>query len=256
MRQFLARQWGVRRGRAGVCRLAALLCIALLLPVGIGQAASGSRYMFYDKFPANNPRQWSVLALQDGSRTYLASGTYHIVRAHPGVMRGWPLKVAMPAGMQFNAQMQFVSGKDPYEGITLWDDWSNRFVLFAVTPAGEAGLFRHVQGKWTTLVSWRPVAALRTGFGALNTLSVNVDPRSQALGRMFLVNGRPLGSACRDLWASALPKPPLAPELGLFAGLAAGSFSGATHVVVTHASMYQSVDTLQSPACPPPAAGR
>ena len=109
-----------RRRPLIICMLA-----ALLITMGSGlraapsaHAASTATYVFYEKFPANNPEQWNVQTLKDGSQTYLAGGSYHVVRPKPGTMRGWPLQVKVPTGFQFNARLQLLQGKDP----VLWDN--------------------------------------------------------------------------------------------------------------------------------------
>jgi hypothetical protein len=156
----------------------------------------------------------------------------------------------MPSGVQFNAKFEVTAGSGPYEGITFWDDWSNNFVLFAVTPSGQAGIFRHKQGAWSTLVDWRTIQAIHRGLGAINSLSINLDRQSGALGRTFLINGIPMGSPCNDSWRSAIGSEPTLPSRGLFVGLVAGSFSGATHVTVVRASMYDGTNNRPVPMCP------
>jgi hypothetical protein len=212
--------------------------------------ASSSTFVFYEKFPSDNPREWNVQALSDGSKTFLAGGSYHVVRARPGTMRGWPLQVKVPSGFEFNAQLQLVKGSDPYEGISFWDDLANSFVLFAVTPDGNAGLFRHSQKGYKVLVDWRPVASIHHGAGAVNSLSVNLDRYSAARGRTFLINGVPLGRACNDLWRKALGAPPTGPARGLYVGVVAGSYKGASQVLVPLASMYDGTHAGPVPACP------
>src|SRR5690242_14894748 len=112
----------------------AAVCLLLSLPgaLSVAQAtrAGANTFVFYENFPADNPRQWNVQTLKDGSRTYLSAGTYNIVRAKPGTMRGWPLAIAVPTALQFNVKLRIVSGTDPYAGISFWDDLANNFVLF------------------------------------------------------------------------------------------------------------------------------
>src|SRR5579871_325740 len=103
------------------CLLSALfsvLCVSMLT----ARAAGTATYVFYEKFPTSNPEQWHIQTLTDGSKTYLKQGTYQIIRARPGTMRGWPLNVKVPEGFQFNVQLQLIAGSDPYEGVTFWDD--------------------------------------------------------------------------------------------------------------------------------------
>jgi hypothetical protein len=211
---------------------------------------NGSRFVFFEDFPSKNPRQWNVQSLSDGSRTFLAGGSYHIVRSHPGTMRGWPLQVTVPSGFQFNAKFQLAKGQDAYEGIAFWDDLANRFMLFAVTADGNAGLFRHGRTGYSVLVDWRPVASIHRGVGAMNTLTVNMDRVSAAEGRTFLINGVPLGRPCDDAWRKAAGVEPAVPPRGLFVGAVAGSYKGSTAVNVLRASMYDGSNAGPVPACP------
>jgi hypothetical protein len=227
-----------------VIRAVALALVVLAgLPVAAGQAASGPKRMFVESFTPANPRQWSVLSLADGSRTYLSGNTYRIVRAHPGIMRGWPLSVRVPSGVQFTATFKLVSGSDPFEGISFRDDWGDNFDLFAITPGGEAALLRHRHGAWTPLVDWRVVSAVRRGLGSVNTLSVNLDNRSAAQGRTFVINGVPLGKPCDDAWLKVLGNEPRVVGRRLSVGLVAGSFNGAALVAVLQAGMINATQT-------------
>jgi hypothetical protein len=219
------------------------------LPAHAAQATS-STFVFFEKFPSDNPREWNVQSLSDGSKTYVAGGSYHIIRTRPGTMRGWPLQVKVPSGFQFNARFQLVKGADPYEGISFWDDLANSFVLFAVTPDGHAGLFRHDPKGYKVLVDWRPVASIHRGVGVVNSLSVNLDASNAASGRSFLINGVPLGRACNDTWRKALGSPPTAPARGLYVGLVAGTYKGPSQVMVPRASMYDGTHVGPVPACP------
>jgi hypothetical protein len=212
-------------------------------------AQTGSAYVFYEKFSGANIRQWNVQSLSDGSKTYLVAGAYRIVRAQYGTMRGWPLGVHVPVGVEFNAQMQFVKGTDPYEGISFWDDLANNFTLFAITPDGNAGLFRHTKKGYRVLMDWRLVAAIHRGRGAINKLSVNLDRLSAAQGRAFLINGIPLGKACNDPWRKAIGIAPTAPSRGLSIGVVSGSYKGLSDVSVTLASMYDGTHAGPVPSC-------
>jgi hypothetical protein len=146
--------------RTSLCSLIGIIVVLLCAGLLPARAASSATYVFYEKFPSSNPEQWHIQTLGDGSRTYISHGTYQIIRTHPGTMRGWPLAVKVPAGVQFNVQLQLISGSDPYEGVTFWDDLRNNFVLFAITPDGKAGLFRHTAAGYTQLVPWRTVGAI------------------------------------------------------------------------------------------------
>jgi hypothetical protein len=219
------------------------------LPARAAQA-SKSTFVFFEKFPSDNPREWNVQSLSDGSKTFVAGGSYHIVRTRPGTMRGWPLQVKVPSGFEFNAQFRLVKGSDPYEGVSFWDDLANNFVLFALTPDGNVGLFRHGKKGYTVLVDWRPVASIHRGAGAVNSLSVNLDRLNAATGRSFLINGVPLGRACNDLWRKALGTPPTGPVRGLYVGVVAGSYKGPSQVLVSRASMYDGTHAGPVPACP------
>jgi hypothetical protein len=225
-----------------------VLCASL--PVDARPAVLGtSTYVFYEKFPSNNPHRWTTQVLADGSKTYLDSGTYMIVRAHPGLMRGWPMAVRVPAAVEFNAKLAVKAGKDAYEGITFWDDRAGSFVLFAVTPDGQAGLFRHAPGLWKTLVAWRREPAIHRGVGAVNALSVDLDGVSAARGRTFLINGVPLGRPCADSWLASLGSGPSGKAQPLSVGLVAGSFKGSTRLKVTQASMYDGSHLGPVPSC-------
>lgn len=236
-------------------RLPGLLAM-LLLVLGAGLwparpvAAQGSTFVFFEKFPSSNDNQWNVQTLKDGSQTYIKAGAYHIIRPRPGTMRGWPLQVKVPAGFQFNVQLKLVEGVDPYAGVTFWDDLANSFLLFAITPDGKAGLFKHTAKGYTVLLNWRPVATVHKGNGAVNNLSVNMDALSAAQGRTVLVNGVPLGAPCKDTWRAALGKMPAPPAHGLFVGVLAGTYRGPTHVAVLRASMYDGTKAGPVPKCP------
>jgi hypothetical protein len=232
------------------------ICMLVVLGSLIGNtvparavALTGSTYVFYEKFSGDNTRQWNVQSLSDGSKTYLTAGSYRIVRAHPGTMRGWPLGVHVPVGVQFNVQMQVIKGSDPYEGISFWDDLANNFTLFAITPDGNAGLFRHTTKGYAVLMDWRSVSAIHRGNGAINKLSVNLDLLSAAQGRAFLINGVPLGKPCGDIWRAAIGKAPTAPARGLSIGVVAGSYKGLSDVSVNLASMYDGTHAGPVPAC-------
>ncbi len=242
-----------RRKSALFVLVSAILCCLLggFQPLQ-GSRAQGTRFVFFEKFPANNPDQWTVQSLSDGSRTYLKGGTYQIVRIRPGTMRGWPLSVQVPAGFQFNVKLQILSGSDPYAGISFWDDLANSFMFFAIAPDGTAGLFKRTAKQYTTLVDWTPIPSMHKGIGAVNSLSVNLDPLSAALGRTLLVNGKPLGKPCSDRWRSALGKMPPIPAHGFHVGVVAGAFehSNGVHVVVLRASMYDGTHDGPLPRCP------
>lgn len=227
----------------------AMVLAAAVVPAGPARAA-GSTYVFFEKFPPDNPQQWNVQSLSDGSRTYLGAGAYHIVRARPGTMRGWPLHVKVPVGFQFNVRLQLVSGTDPYEGVTFWDDLENSFVLFAITPDGKAGLFRHSASGYSVLVNWQSVPAIHLGKGATNSISVNLDAVSAAQGRTVLINGAALGKRCNDSWRKAMGATPVPPAHGLFVGVVAGAYRGSTHVAVLRASMYDGTGAGPVPKCP------
>lgn len=233
-----------------------VFCLVLLvargvLAVPLAARAAGASFVFYENFPADNPRSWNVQTLSDGSRTYLAGGIYHIVRTKPGTMRGWPLKVKVPVGFQFNLKLRILSGNDPYAGISFWDDLGEQFMLFAITPDGTAGLFRRDAKGFTSLVYWKPEKAIHTGLGAVNSLSVNLDPVSVAEGRTFLINGTPLGTACHDAWRKALGPMPTPPAHGFYVGAVAGAFADSrpVHVEVLVASMYDGTHAGPVPAC-------
>lgn len=231
------------------CGWLCLLLVALCSGLWPVHAAPGSTFVFFEKFSPTNPNQWHVQTLHDGSRTYLTAGSYQIIRSRPGTMRGWPLGVKVPIGFQFNAQLQFIAGKDPYEGVSFWDDLKNSFTLFALTPDGKAGLFRHTAKGYQVLINWRTVGQVHRGLGARNSLSVNLDPVSALTGRTFLINGVPLGKRCRDVWRPAIGKMPIAPKQGLFVGVLAGAYTGATHVAVLRASMYDGSHAGPVPHC-------
>jgi hypothetical protein len=218
---------------------AAGLALGLLSasPATAGRAASQSTQVFLENFPPTNPRQWTLLSLKDGSRTYLAGSSYQIIRAHPGIMRGWPLSIHVPSGMEFSATFKLNSGIDSFEGITFRDDWGDNFDMLAITPGGEAALLRHRVGVWILLVDWRHLAAVHRGVGSVNTLAVNLDKRSASQGRTFLINGVPLGKPCNDPWLRALGNEPRVVGRRLSAGLAAGSFTGSAHAEVIRAGM-------------------
>ncbi len=234
---------------AALCLLPGL---RVALPVAQAAHAGADTFVFYENFPANNPRQWNIQKLSDGSRTYLSSGVYNIVRAKPGTMRGWPLAITVPTAVQFNVRFRIVSGTDPYAGISFWDDLANDFELFAVTPDGAAGLFRRDGKGFTSLVYWKPEAAIHTGLGAVNSLSVNLDPASEAAGRMLLINGTALGAPCKDPWLKALGKRLPTPAHGFHAGVVAGAFadSKSVHVEVQVASMYDGAKAASTSSCP------
>jgi hypothetical protein len=241
-----------------VSRLIAVCCMLLpaSIQAGVSQArasrSAGAGLVFYENFPANNPRHWNVQRLADGSRTSIFGGVYNIVRAKPGTMRGWPLAIRVPAAFQFNVRLRIVSGTDPYAGISFWDDLADRFVLFAITPTGTAGLFRRDAKGFTSLVYWQPEPAIHPGLGAVNTLSVNLDPVDEAKGRTLLINGTPLGARCHDRWLKALGKRPAKPAHGFHVGVVAGAFadSHSVHVAVQAASMYDGANAGAAPACP------
>src|SRR5579875_315639 len=239
------------RRRTSLCSLISIIVVMLCAGLLPARAASSATYVFYEKFPPSNPEQWHIQTLSDGSRTYIAHGTYQILRTRPGTMRGWPLAVKVPTGVQFNVQFQLISGSDPYEGITFWDDLRNNFILFAITPSGKAGLFRHTASGYSELIPWRNVGAIHRGTPSINSLSVNLDPVSAVTGRTFLINGQPLGKPCRDIWRPALGKEPKPPASGFYVGVLAGGYQPQTpaqgrpskpfvptHVAVLHASMY------------------
>jgi hypothetical protein len=167
-------------------------------------------------------------------------------------MRGWPLAVTVPTAVQFNVKLRIVSGTDPYAGISFWDDLANDFVLFALTPDGTAGLFRRDGKGFTSLVYWKQEKAIHTGLGAVNSMSVNLDPASEAAGRMLLINGVPLGVACKDPWLKALGKRPPTPTHGFHVGVVAGAFadSKSVHVEVQVASMYDGAKAAVTTSCP------
>ena len=102
---------------------------------------------------------------------------------------------------------------------------------------------RHRQGAWAPLVDWRAVSAVRRGLGSVNTLAVNLDKRSAAQGRTFVINGVPLGKPCYDAWLKALGNEPRVVGRRLSAGLVAGSFNGAALVAVPQAGMNNATQT-------------
>ena len=232
-----------------ICML--VVCARGLFALPQAAHAGGSTFVFFEKFPPSNPRQWNLQRLSDGSRTYLAGGTLNIVRTKPGTMRGWPLAVKVPAAFQFNVKLRVVSGTDPYAGISFWDDLADQFVLFAITPDGTAGLFRRSAKGFTSVVYWKAEKSLHTGLGAVNSLSVNLDPLSVAEGRTFLINGIPLGTPCHDAWRKALGAMPMPPAHGLHVGVVAGAFadSHAVQVQILLASMYDGTHAGPVPAC-------
>jgi hypothetical protein len=230
--------------------LALCLILAPMARPATAARAQGSTFVFFEKFPPDNPQQWNVQSLSDGSRTYISGGAYHIIRAKPGTMRGWPLHVKVPTGFQFNVRMQLVKGTDPYEGVTFWDDLGNNFELFAITPDGKAGLFKHGARGYTILVNWQAKRSIHVGVGAVNSLSVNMDPVSVAQGRTLLINGVPLGKPCADSWHKAMGTMPTPPAHGLFVGVVAGAYKGSTHVEVQRASMYDGTNAGPVPNCP------
>jgi hypothetical protein len=226
------------------------------MPAGASPAranqSAGAGLVFYETFPANNPRHWNVQKLGDGSRTYISGGAYNIVRAKPGTMRGWPLAIEVPVALRFNVKLSILSGTDPYAGISFWDDLADRFILFAITPNGTAGLFRRDAKGFTSLVYWKPEAAIHTGLGAVNTLSVNLDPVDEAKGRILLINGTALGTPCHDRWLKALGKRPATPVHGFHVGVVAGAFADShrVHVAVRVASLYDGAHVGAAPSCP------
>jgi hypothetical protein len=234
------------------CALTVVLALVSTCLPARAVAQTGSTYVFYEKFTGENARQWNIQSLSDGSKTYMAGGAYRIVRARPGTMRGWPLGVHVPVGVQFNVQMRLVKGADPYEGISFWDDLANNFTLFAVTPDGNAGLFRHTSKGYAVLMDWHSVTSIHRGSGAVNKLSVNLDKLSAAQGRAFLINGVPLGKSCSDAWRKAIGSAPAAPARGLFVGVVAGSYKGASDVSVQLASMYDGTHAGPVPSCKTP----
>ncbi|HVA90643.1 MAG TPA: hypothetical protein VNL71_12475 [Chloroflexota bacterium] len=232
------------------------LCLVLVCAQGVfvfprAVRGAGSSFVFFEKFPPNNPRQWNLQRLPDGSRTYLASGAYNIVRTKPGTMRGWPLGVKVPTGFQFNVKLRVITGTDPYVGVSFWDDLADQFVLFAITPDGTAGLFRRNAKGFTSIVYWKQEKSIHTGLGATNSLAVNLDPVSAAKGRTFLINGVPLGAPCHDSWRKALGTMPVPPTRGFFVGVVAGAFadSHAVRVQVLVASMYDGTHAGPVPTC-------
>jgi hypothetical protein len=233
-----------------------LLCLLLnphtAVPVSSAARAGAATFVFYENFPPANPRQWNIQKLSDGSRTYLSRGTYNIIRAKPGTMRGWPLAITVPTSVQFNVKLRIVSGSDPYAGISFWDDLANNFVLFAITPDGTAGLFRRDSKGFTSVIYWKQEAAIHKGLGAVNSLSVNLDPASEASGRLLLINGTALGVPCKDSWAKALGKMPPTPTHGFHVGVVAGAFadSKSVHVEVQVASMYDGAKVTSTSSCP------
>lgn len=245
------------RQRLVVRTLLCALLVALCAGIMPARAASGASYVFYEKFPSTNPEKWHEQTLPDGSKTYISHGTYQIVRARPGTMRGWPTNVKVPTGFRFNVQLQLIGGSDPYEGVTFWDDLQENFVLFAITPDGKAGLFRHTAKGYTELVKWRSVGSIHQGPHAVNNLSVNLDPVSAAEGSTFIVNGKALGKPCRDIWRPALNTVP-APQGTFYVGVLAGGYEPqtpgqsfvATQVAVLHASMYDGTHLGPAPKCP------
>ena len=100
-------------------------------------------------------------------------------------------------------------------------------------------------------VAWRTVGFIHRGMHAVNSIGVNLDAVSGAEGRTFLINGHPLGKACKDIWRPALGHTPAAPKTGFYVGVLAGGYDpqtnaqgkavttfSSTHVSVLHASMY------------------
>jgi hypothetical protein len=229
----------------------AVVCARGLFAFPQAARGAGSSFVFFEKFPPDNPRHWNLQRLSDGSRTYLAGGVLNIVRTKPGTMRGWPLAVKVPAAFQFNVKIRILTGTDPYAGVSFWDDLANQFVLFAITPDGTVGLFRRNAKGFTSIVYWKQEKSLHTGLGAVNSLAVNLDPASAAEGRTFLINGVPLGTACHDTWRKALGNMPASPVHGLHVGVVAGAFadSHAVRVQVLVASMYDGTHAGPVPAC-------
>lgn len=225
------------------------LCLALCAG-SLPARAAGATYVFYEKFPSSNPNHWSLNPLKDGSRTYLSGGVYHVFRSRPGTMRGWPLGVKVPNGFKFNVQLKIVSGADPYAGVAFWDDLKTNFVFFALAKDGTVGLFRHTAKGYKILVDWRAVGTVHKGLGAVNSLSINLDPASATSGQTFLINGKPLGKPCKDIWRPALGKMPTPPASGFFVGVVAGAFKGATRVDVLKASMYDGTHLKAGAVCP------
>jgi hypothetical protein len=241
---------------SGIRSVARLLGVALLLlfPGLVAprvEAARTGPLVFFERFPPDNPEQWIDLKLPDGSRAYIADGAYHLVRPHPGDVRGWPLHVKVPAGFRLNVRVVITQGADAYAGITFWDDMANNFVLFAIRPDGSVGLFRHTPSGYDkkALVDWRIVPAVHTGVGALNALAVNLDPVSAATGHTFVINGVSLGHGCNDMWHTALAGAAQAGAGGAHIGVMAGAYSGSAQVNVLRASMYDDTNLGPVPAC-------
>jgi hypothetical protein len=238
--------------------LARLLLLAMLvfLPGFVApqvQAAQTSPLVFYERFLPDNPEQWIDLKLPDGSRAYIADGAYHLVRPHPGDVRGWPLHVKVPLGFKLNVQLAIAQGADAYAGITFWDDLASNFVLFAISTDGSAGLFLHTATGYAPkpLVSWRFVPALHRGVGAVNTLAVNLDPVSAATGHTFVINGVPMGTGCADPWHTALALAAKKGVPGAHIGVMAGAYRGSAQVTVRLATMYDGTNLGPVPACKP-----
>ncbi|MGH2344027.1 MAG: hypothetical protein ACRDG4_02295, partial [Chloroflexota bacterium] len=101
-------------------------------------------------------------------------------------------------------------------------------------------------------VYWKRETAIHTGLGAVNSLSVNLDPVDAAKGRTLLINGAPLGAPCHDPWLKALGKKPATPAHGFHVGVVAGAFadSHSVHVEVQVASMYDGAQAGSASACP------
>jgi len=241
--------WRRISSRGMLVALAVVMSLAIW-PAHSVAATQVSTFVFFEKFTPDNPHQWDVRKLTDGSQTFLAGGGYHLVRTRAGTMRGWPLKVTVPRGFQFNVKLQITRGSDPYAGVTFWDDLGNNFMLFVITPDGRAGLFAHTAKGYKSLVDWHTEAAIHKGIQAINSLGVNLDAVSAAEGRTLLINGVPLGKACKDIWHAALGQMPTPPAWGYRVGVLSGSYKGLTEVTVQRASMYDGSKLSPAQPCP------
>jgi len=171
--------------------IAASLSIILFLPATPAFGCEGKRILFEDNF-TDASGGWFT-----DSRVRIANSSFIIKApvdgAYTTLNAGYPVKGDADICVEVGWPQNEISNASA--GVAFWaEDYTNYF-LFLIRGAGSFGVFRKSNGKWFTISSSTPVAAVKAAVNATNVLRVRVKGD---LASLFVNNAQ-----MRDLRGSA-----------------------------------------------------
>ncbi len=149
------------------------LTLSALAMVQSAMACGSGKILFDDRFASSDPT-WNMSAINE-FRSFGANGL--TFKMKPNTVYTYLNQSGYYDDYEICADvtMQFDAKSNGYLGIAFWGiDTDNLYILDVSPAVGQYAVYRGQKGKFLQPIKWADAAAIKTGTGATNALSVAV----------------------------------------------------------------------------------